>query len=282
MLKNSRLHRGFCRVPSAEDYFHSLAYHAVYHKGRKSNLPGSENYRTARRSSRDFKALLPPMAAALGIDVDISLKGLHAYLQKRHWSPPPDWLARLAESAPHDRWWAELVASCGDHPSLDHRFTVFVIRQSAVDAGVHERIISLIEQHGFITLAQKTLAPAEVDYGARRTRDGNWYTPGPRDHVGGPPAMILATYDPQPIEPTRAQLKRWPHLANARTLVKEEIRLQINREIAPRHPINGVHSSDFGAEAHLFLQSFAPELVDEVQAKIATLRGGRAQRRIAA
>jgi hypothetical protein len=282
MLKNSRMHRGFCRVPSAEDYFHSLAYHAVYHKGRKSNLPGSENYRTARRSSRDFNTLLPKMASALGIEADISLKGLHAYLQRRQWAPPPDWLARLSKSAPHDRWWSELVDSCGDHPSLDRRFTVFVIRQSAVDAGVHERIISLIEHYGFVPLVRKTLSPQEAEYGARRTRDGNWYMPGPRDHVGGPPAMILATYDPLPIDPTRAQLKRWPHLANARTLVKEEIRRQINDEIAPRHPINGVHSSDYGAEAHLFLHSFAPELVSDVQEKIAMLRGRPRQRRIAA
>jgi hypothetical protein len=280
MLKNARLHRGFCRVPSQVDYFHSLAYHAVYHKGRKSNLPGAENFRTARRSSRDFKTLLSKMAAALGIDVEISLRGLHQYLQQRQWSPTPDWLARLATSAPHDRWLAEL-ASQGQPPTMDRGFTVFVIRQSAVDAGVQERIISLIEGHGFIPLGRKTLTQEEVRYSAPRTRDGNW-GPGPRDHIGGDPAMILAAYDPQPLDPTRAQLKRWPHLKNARTLVKEAIRRQINREIAPRRPINGVHSSDYGGEAHHFLHTFAPELVSVVQEKIAALRGQPEQRRIAA
>jgi hypothetical protein len=280
MLKNARLHRGFCRVPSQADYFHSLAYHAVYHKGRKSNLPGAENFRTARRSSRDFKTLLTNMAAALGIDVEISLTGLHAYLQQRQWSPPPDWLARLATSALHDRWLAEL-ASQGQPPTMDRGFTVFVIRQSAVDAGVHEKIISMVEGHGFIPLARKTLMPHEVRYSAPRTRDGNW-GPGPRDHLGGDPAIILAAYDPHPLRPTRAQLKRWPHLKNARTLVKEEIRRQINREIAPRHPINGVHSSDYGGEAHHFLHIFAPELMSVVQEKIAALRGQPEPRRIAA
>jgi len=281
MLKNSRVHRGFCRVPSESDYFHSLAYHAVYHKGRKSNLPGSENYRTAKRSSRDFKSLLPKMAAALGIDVEISLKGLHAYLQQRQWSPPPDWIARLATSAPHDRWLAELAASQSGHPTMDRGFTVFVIRQSAIDAGVHEKIISMVERQGFVPLARKALTQDEIQHGARRTRDGNW-GPGPRDHIGGGPAIILATYDPQPLPPTRAQLKRWPHLTNARTLVKEEIRQQINQEIAPRQPINGVHSSDYGGESHHFLHTFAPELVSEVEEKIASLRGQAEQRRMAA
>ncbi len=281
ILRNARLHRGFCRVPSESDYFHSLAYHAVYHKGRKSNLPGAEKYRTARRSSRDFKSLLPGMAADLGIDVEISLTGLHAFLQRQGWSPPADWFTRLAKSAPHDRWWAELAAAGTDIPTMDRRFTVFVIRQSAVDAGVQERIISMIERHGFVTLARKTLTPEEVQYGKRRTRDGNW-GPGPRDHIGGDPAVILAVYDPQPIEPTRKQLKRFPHIANARTLVKEDIRRQINEEIAPRHPINGLHSSDYGGESHHFLHTFAPELVGMVQEKIVALGGQPAERRMAA
>jgi hypothetical protein len=64
--------------------------------------------------------------------------------------------------------------------------------------------------------------------------------------------------------------------------MKEEIRKQINREIAPRHPINGVHSSDFGAESHHFLESFAPQLVSVVQEKIAEIRGQVAPRRMAA
>jgi hypothetical protein len=281
MLKNARLHRGFCRVPSALDYFHSLAYHAVYHKGRKSNLPGAEKYRTAKRSSHDFKTLLGNMANELGIEVEISLGGLHAYLQEQGWSPPPDWIARLATSAPHDRWLAELAASHGALPTMDRRFTVFVIRQSAVDEGVHERVISMIEDHGFVTLARKTLTPQEIEYGAPRTRGGNWGL-GPKDHVGGMPAIIVAAYDPQPLRSTRAQRKRYPHVVNARNFVKEDIRRQINREIAPRHPINGLHSSDYGGEAHHFLHTFAPELVEVVQEKIDVLRGRSEPRRMAA
>jgi hypothetical protein len=279
MLKNARMHRGYCRVPCQVDYFHSLAYHAVYHKGRKSNLPGAENFRTAKRSSHDFTSLLGKMASELGIDVEISLRGLHGYLQQRQWSPQPDWFARLAISAPHDRWLAELAAS--QLPTMDRRFTVFVIRQSAVDERVHERIISLVEQHGFIPLVRKTLTRAEIEYGTPRTRGGNWGL-GPKDHVGGGPAIILAAFDPQPLKSSRKQRKRYPHVTNARNFMKEQIRQQINREIAPRHPINGVHSSDFGGESHHFLHTFAPELVNEVQEKIAVLRGELVQRRMAA
>jgi hypothetical protein len=272
LLTNSRLHRGYCRVPSQTDYFHCLAYHAVYHKGPQSNLPGSDKYKSHRRSARDFTAILSRMAGELGIDAEISLHGLHAYLQRQQWAPPDDLLLRLAIGSPGNRWLAELATRVDGVPTMDPGLAVFVVRQSAVDAGVHEKIISTIERRGFMTLARKTLTSEEIRFGAPRTRGGNW-GPGPKDHLGGAPAILLAAYDPKPLRPTRAQHKRFPLVSNARTLIKEEIRREINREIAPRHPINGVHSSDYGAEAHHFLQMFAPELLPVIHQRIAASRG---------
>jgi hypothetical protein len=150
-----------------------------------------------------------------------------------------------------------------------------------VDAGVHEKIITMVQQHGFVPLARKALTTAEVKHGAPRTRGGNW-GPGPDDHLGGLPAIVLVTYDPNPIRPSRSQHKRFPLVTNARTLCKEVIRRQVNDSIAPCHPINGVHSSDYGAEAHHFLHVFAPELVTTINEKIAELRGQSAPRRKAA
>ena len=265
LLTNARSHRGFCQVPCESDYFHSLAYHAIYHKGPDSNLPGSEKYhRHEPRSSRDFTSILADMARRLGIDVDISLEGLHAYLVQNDWAPPPDLIVRMAASAPKNRWLQELAARENGNLSVDPGLTVFVIRESAVDAGVHEQIIAMVEKHGFMPLARKTLTAAEVRHGAPRMRGGNW-GPGPDDHLGGLPSIVLVAYDPKPLRPSRSQRKRFPLVTNARTLVKEEIRRQVNESIAPRHPINGVHSSDYGAEAHHFLHTFAPELVPHDQ-----------------
>jgi hypothetical protein len=139
----------------------------------------------------------------------------------------------------------------------------------------------MVEKHGFVPLARKSLTAAEVKHGAPRTRGGNW-GPGPDDHLGGLPAIVFITYDPKPIRPTRSQRKRFPLVTNARTLIKEEIRRRVNESIAPRHPINGVHSSDYGAEAHHFLHTFAPEFVSTINEKIAELRGQTAHRRMAA
>jgi hypothetical protein len=269
-------------VPGQREYFHSLAYHAVYHKGPDSNLPGAAAYRRhPSRSARDFTAILTSMAAPLGIDAEISLEGLHDYLVRNDWAPPPDLIVRMAASAPRNRWLQTLAARQNGKLSVDPGLTVFVIRDSAVEAGVHEQIVAMIEQHGFVPLALKQLTAAEVQHGAPRTRGGNW-GPGPDDHLGGLPAIVLVTFDPSPLRPTRSQRKRFPLVTNARTLVKEAIRRRVNELIAPRQPINGVHSSDYGAEAHHFLHVFAPELVPMINEKIATLRGQDLTHRLAA
>jgi hypothetical protein len=114
------------------------------------------------------------------------------------------------------------------------------------------------------------LGPSEIERGALCTRGGNW-GPGPRDHLGGLPAILIAAYDPHPLTPTRAQRKRFPRIANARLLCKEEIRQVVNQQIAPAHPINGLHSSDYGAEAHHFLSVFAPELLATIEKRIGAL-----------
>jgi hypothetical protein len=282
ILAGGRPHRNFCQVPCERDYFHSLAYHAVYHKGPASGLAGCEQFGSLqRRSSHDFTTILGEMARRLGIDVEISLEGLHAYLQREKIGPSPDFLVRMAASAPKNRWLAHLARQAEGDIRVDPGLVVWVIRESAVDAGVDAKIEAMIEGHGFIPLAKKRLSPAEIALGAACTRGGNW-GPGPRDHLGGLPVIMIASFDPSPLRPTRAQRKRFPRVTNARTLVKEDIRSQVNELIAPAHPINGVHSSDYGAEAHHFLSVFAPELVEEVNRRIAAHRDAGGQQRRAA
>jgi hypothetical protein len=272
ILAGARRHRDFCQVPHNRDYFHSLAYHAVYHKGPTSGLPGSDEFSSGhRRSTHDFTGILREMSTRLNIDVEISLAGLHAYLQSEKIGPSPDFLVRMAASAPKNRWLAHLACQAEGDVRVDPGLVVWVIRESAVDAGVDAKIEAMIEAYGFIPLVRKRLSPAEITSGAACTRGGNW-GPGPRDHLGGLPVTVIASFDPNPLRPTRAQRKRFPRVTNARTLVKEEIRRTVNELIAPAHPINGVHSSDYGAEAHHFLGVFAPELVDEVNQQIAARR----------
>jgi nucleoside diphosphate kinase len=190
-------------------------------------------------------------------------------------------IVRVAAAAPRNRWLQALALRVQANPSLDPGLTVFVIRESAIEAGVEGQIIAAIQRHGFSILGQKTLTATESAQGALLTRGGNW-GPGPRDHLGGLPSIVVAAYDPQPLRPSRAQRKRFPLVANARVLVKDAIRNEINESISPRRPINGVHSSDHSGEAHHFMQVFAPELLPAIREEIAKLRGNPVERRQAA
>jgi hypothetical protein len=187
----------------------------------------------------------------------------------------------MAASAPKNEWLAELARNAEGDVRVDPGLVVWVIRESAVEAGVADKIEAMIESHGFLPIVTKRLSPAEIAIGASCTRGGNW-GPGPKDHLGGLPVIVIASFDPSPIKPTRAQRKRFPRVTNARTLVKETIRRKVNEQIAPRRPINGVHSSDYGAEAHHFLSVFAPELLEEINRRIAELRSAGTSLRRAA
>ena len=105
ILAGAVRHHDLCWVPSRRDYFHSLAYHAVYHKGPKSNLPrGNLQLSDRVKSGHDFAGILRDMAKRLWIDVEISLEGLHSYLQKSGWGPTPEMLGRLARAGKKNRW----------------------------------------------------------------------------------------------------------------------------------------------------------------------------------
>lgn len=281
ILVHSRTHHDYCQVPDEWHYFHSLAYHAVYHKGPESNLPGAETFRRrGRKSSHDFVTLFEEMAARLNVQAEISLEGLHRYLKAVGWGPSPDLIVRLAAAAPKNLWLKSLAESVEAEHSITPGLAVFIIRQSAVEAGVAAAITQKIAQHGFVVLAEKKLSPKEIEHGSPRTRGGNW-GPGPGDHLGGAPDTLVAAYDPAPMQPSRSQRKRFPLLRNARLLAKEAIRRQINAEIHPRRPINGVHSSDHDAEAHYFLQVFAPELIEPITQKIGVIAAANTARHAA-
>lgn len=263
ILDRAEMHNSLCRAPSELDYFHSLAYHAVYHKGAKSGLPGSGSYtRKARPPKHDFTAILGQMAEQLSIDATISLDGLHTYLQSRGWSPPVDLLARMAARDPHNQWLTELAARSRTDALLPG-VSVFVLREKAVEYGLIEQIVGMIAEAGFEILTERRLTQKEVAYGAPRTRGGNW-GPGPGDHQGGDPAVIVLAFDPAPFTPTRKQRRRHPLLVNGRVQVKDKIRDTLNASLPEGAKINALHSSDYPAEAQHLLEVFAPDLLELV------------------
>lgn len=107
---------------------------------------------------------------------------------------------------------------------------------------------------------------------ARSIRGGDWGQ-GHWPILGGPPAALIVAYDTSPLAPTRRQRKRFPFLANAHLLCKDQIRDAFNQGFPPQQHCNVIHPSDNGREALDYLRAMLPEALPELQAQIEKLRG---------
>jgi hypothetical protein len=276
ILDGAVRHNNLCLVPSPRDYFHSLAYHAVYHKGPKSNLSRGDLKLAERvKSEHDFAGILGDMARRLCIDVEISLEGLHSYLQQSGWGPSSELLARLARAGTSNQW-LKLLAERLDPHVHDQGLTVFVLREETVRRGLTDRIVGMIRASGFEVLATRMLSPEEIEYAAARTRGGNWEAGRPYNRSGGAPAAAVIAFDHAPIPLNRRQRRKFPKRTNARIFAKEAIRDAIIAELPPGEGFNALHSSDHAAEAWHLVEVLAPELVDTIRARLAGIHGDAA------
>jgi hypothetical protein len=268
ILSGAKRHDTLCMVPNQTDYFHSLAYHAVYHKGLKSNLTIDESgARSEVKSGHDFVGILQTMADGLGIEVDITLEGLHAYLQNSGWGPSPEMLARLAVACRRNKWLQILNERLESHVH-DQGLAVFVIRQEAVLRDYTDLIIDMIEEGGFEILASRMMPPEAIEFGAAQTRGGNWTLDGPFDLSGGPPAAVVVAYDHDPQPLNKQQRRKFRTRTNARIFVKEQIRDVICDDLPSGHHFNAFHSSDYAADAWHLVEVLSPELTELVRNRL--------------
>jgi hypothetical protein len=273
ILAGAVRHNDVCLVPNARDYFHSLAYHAVYHKGLKSNLSRGDMQFTERvKSDHDFAAILGEMSKRLWIGVDVSLRGLHEYLQKTGWGPSPEMLDRLARAGKSNPWLKLLASEVAPHVN-DQGLAVFVLREETVARKLTNRIVAMIRDSGFDVLATHMLAPEQIEFAAARTRGGNWEAGRPYELTGGRPAAAVIVYDHAPIQPSRRQRRKFPKRTNARIFAKEKIRDAIIAELPPGERFNALHSSDHAAEAWHLIEILAPELTETIRDKLAEIHG---------
>lgn len=269
LLEGRVRHNDLFYVPNRYNYFHSLAYHAVYHKGTRSNLDRGDTGLKARKGTagHDYAVTLGKMAEKLQIEVDISLEGLHRYLQDTGWGPAPELLARLSLACPGNKWLRMLAERLEPHVH-DQGLALFVIREQAVERGFQDKILGMIEQGGFEIVATRELSREVVEYSAPRTRGGNWRV-GPFATSGGRPAVAVVVYDHEPLPPNRRQYRKFPQRTNARIFLKEQIRDWIIDELPTKEGFNAIHSSDHAAEAWHLLELYAPDLMDPVRQHLA-------------
>lgn len=270
LLDRARPLGDLCWVPSPEDHFLSLAYHALYHKGTKSGLKVDQRAAAIEeRPEHDYQAVLGKLARKLGIETPVTLADLDRYLDERGWRPPHDMLVRLSR---RNAWVRSLLHETSN-ANNDQGLAVFVLREKALARGGVEKAKSLIARHGFCVLRAEALAGESLQAVSRSIRGGNWGQ-GPWPISGGVPAAVVVAYDTSPIAPTRRQRKKFPFLTNGRLLCKDKIRDAFNHGLPPSEHCNTIHSSDNGREALDYLRLMLPAAADELLAQIDQMRGG--------
>jgi hypothetical protein len=245
LLDRSVLLRGRYRVPSDQDHFDSLAYHAVYHKDSRSGLPAHALAQPATDDmEHDYAAVLAGLAERLSLRVPLTLEGLDTYLAEKGLRPPLDTLDKLRSPGSWltehlERVWGPVDAG---QPGL----TVFVLRQRAEH--LLDRLRTELLREGFEPLETVHLSGDVADRVQTATRGGNWGQ-GPWQVNGGPPAAYVIAYD---LSRSLAEdaLPSNPHrVADA----KQAIRERLLASLPPGERYNPLHSSDDPRQAMDYL-----------------------------
>jgi hypothetical protein len=252
------------RVPSPEDHLHSLAYHAVYHKGLRSGVPSVDGARDPR-PEHDYGSLLEDLAGRLGEPLPRTLEELDNHLAAVGWRPTTDALRRLSIGNP---WLAEhlgpTVDGSGPGPA------VFLLRERALAVVGPEELSAMLESLGFEVLVVHELSREATERCLTHARGGNWDR-GPFPVSGGAPAVAVVGLHYGPRHPTVGEATRYPHLSNADTLaVKLRVRALVDERVPATERFNPLHSSDNAAEAWEYVDLALPaELAASIRATVA-------------
>jgi hypothetical protein len=273
ILERRVLYNGHFSAPSPGDYFLSLAYHAVYHKGLNSGVPTSlRDLVPCEQPEHDYVDKLRTLASQCGLsDVDITMDSLEDYLADHGWRPPLDALARLA---PSNQWVAErFFANTERIDPIFDGLVVFVLRERVAELQAEPEIIEMLRGIGFNIMSVKHLQPHEASSAAQRIRGGNWGR-GPFPTSGGGPKIVVVGHDSQPVGVTDAMRGQHPLLENGRIpAAKEAIRKAINDRLRASQQCNVIHSSDNSQHALEYLRITMPEREDEIIQLLHNLSG---------
>lgn len=264
VLDRAVVHESGFLVPSPEDHLHSLAYHAVYHKGRRSGLPSRGLGPAEPAPEHDYPAELRRLAQAQGVTLDPWYEDVDGYLASVGWRPPTDALRRLSAG---NAWARGLLASDHDARLGDAELAVFLVREATLAVVPAEQVEAVLDRFGFDVLLATDLDPTARERAATALRGGNWGR-GPFPRSGGEPVRMVVALHYAPEEPYDWLRERYPHLTNAETFeAKSEVRRLVEQRVPEPDRFNPLHSSDSTAEAWEYLDVIAPDAVGTVRAE---------------
>lgn len=266
LLNTKVLYRG-AYVPSPQLYFASLAYHAVFHKGIGSGLPGF--YIQSSDAEHEYPTILNKQAKALDLDVDMTVQGIYQWLEERDFSPADDTLTKLVEIKPELAFLQKPLFSDARGGDL----IVYVVRERLVKDGLLDDFKTFLEKEFLFDVVDvKMLDAKEKDICASRIRGGKW-DEGPYKFSGGEPVALVIAFDPSPSPLNDEESKKQPRMTNSNNLVaKYQYRNRVNGLGFKSSDYNGVHSSDNEQDALFYISLLGDKYSNKILAEVESRR----------
>lgn len=249
-------------VPSPVPYFASVAYHALFHKGYNSGIPGFGMEPT--KYVYDYSTFLKDFAREHGIEVEITVKGLFHWLKERGYAPAADTLTKLADIRPE-------ISILEPPLSSDVRggeILVFVVRQRLLDEVLLDDFQKYLEEeYNFDVLDVKIFSESEKETCTNQIRGGKW-DKGPWKETGGPPVALVIAFDYHPVPLTETEQAIHTRTTNYRTVqAKYGYRDRLNKINKKRDNYNGLHSGDNELDAWFYISLLGDAYTQEIKRK---------------
>ena len=247
ILENRVIYKGMY-IPSQQDYFFSLIFHAIFHKAERSGLPVSGN-ELDKKGYNKYREKIESLASQLDIDLEVNLDALYSLLRENNWLPPLD-IARRHAINLNSKYLKEKFSSKSADES---EVMVFVIREWAYsNKNILAALIKIICSLGLTHLETISLTEAERKSVLERVRGGNWFE-NQESINGGKPVAYLVFIDHNPSTPSREHLLLRPFCDNEKYSFKLEIRFDISKQYGNGKIINFMHASDDVREAREYI-----------------------------
>lgn len=241
-------------VPNPTDYFFSLSYHALFHKGFRSGLNSIHLSEAVVKRERNYEKYLLELTKQANLKIDeINMESLEKFLLENDWLPPLDVYFRRA---PMNEW-VKKRAKIHLNPEWRRKkgTAVFILREKLTSPIMLTKFEQLIKEKGITTLNKIELSTDEAEIFAQKTRGGDWVKKNAEFAFGGLPKLVYIVrneteYGAQTEDediPKGAVMYNWV------MEIKKDIRNEYAKNVKFHEKCHIIHTSDNGVEAALYI-----------------------------
>ena len=259
-------------VPTGLNYFLSLAFHAVFHKGQDSGLPYSKDQNDKRESDHDYEDLLTKLAKDLKINCPrITFSDLYNFINDNGFLPGLDTSSLYARYNP---WLLNIIINNDNNDvalPVDGDVIVVVVRDWAAKNNKIDLILELINDEKLHVIDHILLDDQAAQTAKTKIRGGQWDA-GPYPKSGGNPHSLIICFDYAPKPPSQQTSDTYPFVTNENIFIKHRIRDRINSEQFLWNRVNCIHSSDNEDEAYQYISILGERQMDNIHNKVCQIR----------